>query len=79
MLMEGFESNPHFTIKTSGSTGISVTIYYDQSATILSSAITGYARSHIGHKHWKPKINFVSKFPEMTLVNDGIIVQVNTQ
>ncbi|RED02927.1 phenylacetate--CoA ligase family protein [Ectopseudomonas oleovorans] len=62
-------SNPlqeikHHACKTGGSTGRSVTIFYDQESADYSAAVTLYARERIGKGKSQPALHFACRFPD---------------
>lgn len=58
--------------KTGGSTGPSADIFYDQEAADWSSAVTSEARAQVGSPHWRSKLHFASKFPDVFPLKDRV-------
>lgn len=54
----------HHACKTGGSTGRSVTIFYDQDSADYSAAVTLYARERIGKSKSQPALHFACRFPD---------------
>ena len=64
LLADGWQYKKQHPMKTGGSTGKSVIIYYGQEDADWSSAVTIYSRASIGKKHSLFEMHFASRFPE---------------